>query len=155
MQTGTQEECSSVQTQPSAQVPEKAVSSVRTAPCRREKATGPTVKSVLVETGEAEQLSRSFTRGCRGDKRRVRTESATPCPVCRQNLGGGTDGTSPPSDCAFNSDHRIRHTVLYVLERKAHRAKKGKGKKSTGKRMQHIFLLKGKPFISRLVIQVA
>ena len=92
MQTGTQEEFSSVQTQPSAKVPEKAVSSVRTAPCRQEKATSPTVKSVLVETGEAEQLSRSFTHGCRGEKRRLRTESATLCAVCWQNGGGGGGG---------------------------------------------------------------
>lgn len=108
-------------------MPEKAVSSVRTAPCRQEKASGPTVKSVLVETGEAEQLSRSFTRGCRGKKNPGEfTESAMLCPVCRQNLG------SPRSDCAFNlnNDHRIRHTVSYIYKRKAHRAKREKGKKA-------------------------
>lgn len=108
MHTGTQEEFSSVQTQPSAQVPEKAVSRVRNAPSRQEKATGPTVKLVLVETGKAEQLSCYITRGCRSEKAES-SDSQSRCArfVCKM---GGWRGVS---DCAFylRNDRRIRHIV--------------------------------------------
>lgn len=118
VQTGTQEEFSSVQTQPSAQELEKAVSSVRTAPCRQEKATSPTVKSVLVETGEAEQLSRLFTRGCRGKKtKKQQHKKHKGCAQRQRSAVSGLPGlncASPRSYRPFNleDNHRTRRSYM-------------------------------------------
>lgn len=65
-------------------------------------------------------------------------------------MGVRVGGASPRSDCAFNLNIRT-HSFMRFGEKK-HTAKKKK-KKAT--QMQHIFSLKGKPSISRLVIQVA
>lgn len=127
MQTGTQEEFSSVQTQPSAQELEKAVSSVCTAPCRQEKATSPTVKSVLVETGKVEQLSRLFTRGCRGEKKQKKTRG---CAQRQRSAVTGLPGLnreSPRTDRAFNlkDNHRTRRSyVRFGVGEKTRRANK-------------------------------